>query len=390
MEFIRLSIKMGTSMNTAFNDSDVLRLHRQIDTPALFIFKFRMENNLKLMQQLAAHWQKQLRPHVKTHKSVQLAKRQIELGASGISVAKLSEAEVMAGGGIGDIFIANQITQPLKLQRLRGLHQRIRVILGLDHPQQIELLRPHFKSSAKPLEVRVEIDSGLQRCGVQTGESLIELVKMIIAQKWLKFDGVFTHAGQVYAAKSSEDVAAIGKWEGELIALAREQLAGAGIACPTVSVGSTPTAPYSVQNDAVTEIRPGNYIFYDAIQLALGATTADNCALFVLATVISQPASDRLVIDAGSKALHVDRGAHATALVEAYGIPVNLEGKIVRLSEEHGVIQLKKSKPVKLGSPVLILPNHACAVVNLFDFYYVADEKLRVRTIPIEARGKSQ
>jgi D-serine deaminase-like pyridoxal phosphate-dependent protein len=155
-------------------------------------------------------------------------------------------------------------------------------------------------------------------------------------------------------------------------------------------VGSTPTVKYSVRNDAVNEIRPGNYIFYDGIQLALGSARAEWCSLFVLSTVISQPADDRIIIDAGSKALNLDRGAHATSLLNGFGTPINMDAVVERLSEEHGVIKLNKPSEILLGSPILILPNHACAVANLYEKYYLINERSDIETINVSARAKTQ
>ena len=144
------------------------------------------------------------------------------------------------------------------------------------------------------------------------------------------------------------------------------------------------------RNPVVNEIRPGNYVFYDNIQYVLGSCLSDQWALAVLATVISQPEPDRVIIDAGSKALNLDRGAHATQLIHGFGRLLNLTGEIIRLSEEHGVIKLDKNKKISLGSPVLIIPNHACAVANLYSHYHFIDSSGRVSKIPVDARGRSQ
>lgn len=361
------------------------KIHQQIDTPALLIHAGQMEKNLHAMQAAADKYNCALRPHIKTHKSVQLAKKQLGLGASGITAAKISEAEVMADAGIDNVFIANQITHPLKIKRLLNLHRRAEIIIGLDSLKQIELLKPVFSREQKPLKVRLEIDSGLQRCGLQTGDDLLFLAKEIYNNPWLELDGIFTHAGQVYAASSVHEIEKTGFLEGRIMSETKEFLQKNGITVNTVSTGSSPTAPYSAQNPAVTEIRPGNYIFYDAMQTALGSASKEQCALYVLAAVTSQPARDRIVIDAGSKALNLDQ----TAAGPGYGLPVNLDGKIVRVSEEHGVLQLNKAAETALGSPVLIIPNHACTVVNLFDQYHLITDD-NIELIPVSARGKSQ
>ncbi|MBN1407682.1 MAG: alanine racemase [Calditrichaceae bacterium] len=373
-----------------FNESQLKKLHKIIDTPALLIIEDRLDRNILQMQTLADENYSWLRPHIKTHKSADIAHRQIILGASGITTAKLSEAEIMYEAGVDDIFIANQITHPLKINRLIILHSQCRVIIGIDNEQQIELLRPAFQKTIKPLEVRIEIDSGFSRCGIKDNKALLNLAQKIMAEPWLLLEGIFTHAGQVYSASTETEVAKIGEAEAKAVELAHTFLHKKGIEVQTVSVGSTPTAKYSVRNDAVNEIRPGNYVFYDGIQLTLGSARAESCSLFVLATVISQPQKDQIVIDAGSKALGLDRGAHSMQLLTGYGTPVNIRATIERLSEEHGILKLDQAQIVELGSPVIILPNHACSVANLFEKYYLINEHLEMEMINISARKKSQ
>jgi len=377
---------MAAFLPAPFTAQQLRALQAQLDTPALLIVQERLQKNILAMQALAKGSHTSLRPHTKTHKSPQIARWQLEAGAQGITVAKLSEAEVMAQAGFTNIFIANQITHPLKLKRLRSLHEKVTLIVGLDHPRQIALLRPHFENASRPLNVRIEIDSGLQRCGVPPDQTLLRLAQTVMRHKWLNLEGIFTHAGQAYAAQSREEIEQIGHEEGALMAKARALLAREGITIQTVSVGSTPTVPFSAQNNAVNEIRPGNYVFYDAMQLALGAAGAEDCSLFVLATVTSRPRAERLVVDAGSKALHTD----GAALTGHFGLPLGIEGRVVRLSEEHGILQVPTDCPLQPGDPLLLLPNHACAVVNLFDAYYLVDSSLQTEYLPIEGRGKSQ
>jgi len=361
------------------------KIHQLIDTPALLIDAVQMEENLRSMQKTADKYGCRLRPHIKTHKSVLLADKQLKLGSSGITAAKIGEAEVMANAGITDIFIANQITHPLKIKRLFSLHKRAEIIIGLDNIKQIKLLEPVFSSASKPLKVRIEIDSGLHRCGLPVSSELLSLAKEAAGRSWLELEGIFTHAGQAYAASSLLEIEQAGSEEGRLMAEAAEFLRKNNMEVKTVSTGSSPTAAFSAQNPAVNEIRPGNYIFYDAMQTALGSAKPEQCALYVLASVTSQPAPDRIVIDAGIKALNLDK----TKSGQEHGKVVNISGRLVRLSEEHGIIQLGKVRQIELGTPVLIIPNHACTVVNLFDHYYIINKE-NIELVPISARGKSQ
>jgi D-serine deaminase-like pyridoxal phosphate-dependent protein len=369
---------------------DFATLHEKIDTPALIIEHSKLDKNIRAMQELSASAGVRLRPHLKTHKSVWITHKQLKAGASGVTVAKLSEAEVMVQAGIKDILIANQITQSRKLHRLKQIHRQIRLLLAIDHPIQIDILHPLFVQETKKLEVMIEINSGLNRCGVNPGEKLIELADRIIQSGFLTLSGIFTHAGQVYAAHDAKEVKQIGEHEGKVIEKAYNALIKKNIKVPTISVGATPTVKYSAFNAVVNEIRPGNYVFYDNIQCHLQSCHPQDCALLVLATVISQPSDSQVIIDAGSKALGLDRGAHATQLISGYGLLLNINGQIERLSEEHGIIQLAQRQKIQIGSHVAIIPNHACAVVNLYNQYYLLNTDGAYQIMPVDARGCTQ
>ncbi len=371
--------------------SQIEGLHQKLETPALLLDMAIMRNNVCEMQDVANRNNIRLRPHCKTHKSPQLATYQQSVGARGISVAKLSEAEMMFRSGISDIFIANQITQPLKLKRLQKLHQQAELIVGIDHGRQVDQLLPLFNSSSRPLKLRIEIDCGFNRCGLSSGaDELTSLARRIQAAAGLELDGLFTHAGHAYAAKSTGEIENIARQEADEVVKAAQRLRKLGIEIATLSVGSTPTAHFVAEQTGITEFRPGNYIFYDGIQVGLGVAEYNQCALYVLATVISQPAADRIVCDAGSKALNIDRGAHSAQTVKGFGHLVNITGTIDRVSEEHGMIQLERPAEIKIGYPLLIIPNHACTVVNLYDNYICIEGGTIVQTLPILGRGKSQ
>jgi D-serine deaminase-like pyridoxal phosphate-dependent protein len=369
---------------------NILSLFSLIDTPALLLDHTCLLNNISKMQKLADNAAVHLRPHIKTHKSVYIAQKQIEKGAVGITVAKLGEAEVMSKAGIHDIFIANQVAHPLKIHRLFVLHKKIEISIGIDNVEQIRLLNNVFTNQDRPLKILIEIDSGFHRCGVEPGIKLIDLANMVIKEPGLKLKGIFTHAGHVYCANSLSEVQQIGEQEAEIMQKAKALLKAHGIKIDIVSVGSTPTVKYSAKNPEANEIRPGNYVFYDNFQLALGSCMLNECSLFLLATVISQPANQRIVIDAGSKSLSLDQGAHSSQLVKNYGKILNIEGEIVQLSEEHGIIHLTKPQKIEIGSPVLIVPNHACSVSNLFSHYYLFENNRIIKQINVDARGKSQ
>ena len=359
----------------------------EIDTPALLIEWTTMRDNIARMQQLALENGVALRPHVKTHKMSRLARMQMDAGAAGIAVAKLGEAEVMAEAGITDIQIANQVVGELKLKRLLALSREARVSVAVDSLDNLRELSEFFAANKQTIDVLIEIDSGLHRSGLDEIGGVIRLARDIEGAPGVRFSGLLTHAGHAYAASDFEEVAEIGRREGEFMDEIATALREDGLTVEVVSVGSTPTAPYSSAVPGVTELRAGNYIFNDAMQVQLGSATYDDCALTVLTTVISVPAEFRAIIDAGSKALAAERGAHGNARLSGFGHIQEKNATLERLSEEHGVI-LFENERFKVGERLRIVPNHACPVVNLFDFAYLVDGDKVLDVLPVEARGK--
>jgi D-serine deaminase-like pyridoxal phosphate-dependent protein len=361
-----------------------------IDTPALVIDLDIVDRNLERMQQRADTFGVALRPHIKTHKIPELAVLQMRLGASGITVAKVSEAEVMAAAGITNIFVANQIVTKDKLNRLAALSKELNISLGLDSVAAARKLSDVFAASRLSIEYLIEINSGLNRCGVLPGKEVVELFQAINKLPALKFKGIFTHAGQVYGADSLSEVKELSRLESTIMAETAQALAEFGTSPDIVSVGSTPTMKVWEGHEGVNEIRPGNYIFHDVIQVSLGVSSLKECALSILATVISRPTRERAVIDGGSKALSSDRGAQGKEMASGFGLVLGKKATLVRLSEEHGIMNLDPDEDLDIGDKVRIIPNHACAVMNLFDRAYGLRDGKVVEEFKIAARGKSQ
>ncbi len=366
-------------------------LHQKFSTPALLIAAGRLEKNIFSMQRRASESGKYLRPHIKTHKCPEIAKRQIAQSAGGITVAKSSEAQVFAAAGFTDIFIASQVTQPLRVATLRELAAKIRLLCAVDHPDQLALYEKVAQPGQK-LSLRVEIDCGFGRCGLlPDNPRLPELAREIDTSSSFELEGLFTHGGQAYSAGSAGERERAAQAEAEALLEARNRLKAIGIEVATLSVGSTPTAEFAFKQQGITEVRPGNYVFYDGIQNALGVCEKEQVSLFVLATVMSLPAAGRVVCDAGSKALSSDRGAHAAHILPGFGQLACGRGYLERLSEEHGIIRWDEKEPLpKIGEPLLIIPNHACVASNLYDTFYLIEEGGSVQSLPIAARGKSQ
>jgi D-serine deaminase-like pyridoxal phosphate-dependent protein len=359
----------------------------QIDTPALLIEKSVLEENIRGMQEFADKHHIGLRPHIKTHRSCQLAKTQLEAGAVGIAVAKLAEAEVMAAHGINDIQIANQVVGDIKLARLLELSSKAHLTVAVDSLPNANELHSLFSFHSSRIDVLIEVDTGLHRCGLKSIAAVRELSWEILKLKGLNLRGIMTHAGHAYAAADKDEVAMIGRAEGQLMVEIADTLRSEGLTLDVVSVGSTPTARHCGAVKGVTELRVGNYIFNDMLQVDLGIADISACALTVLATVISKQ-NNRVVIDAGSKALALDRGAHGSELVKGYGSIIGDHRRISRLSEEHGIID-DAGSDFAVGEQMRIIPNHACPVMNLFEQAYLVDGYNAVDIIYINARGKS-
>jgi D-serine deaminase-like pyridoxal phosphate-dependent protein len=361
-----------------------------IDTPALLIDLDRAEKNLRQMQQKADQYGVSLRPHIKTHKIPELALKQVQLGACGITASKVAEAEVMAKAGIDDIFIANQIVAYQKLARLLALSRKINIAVGLDSLAGAQRLSETFSAAGATADYLIEINSGLNRCGVMPGRETIELLKALESLPAIKFKGIFTHAGQVYGKTSLAEVKQVSQIESQTMREIFADLQELGYNTQTVSVGSTPTMKVWQGLSGINEIRPGNYIFNDANQIALQVAKPEDCALTVLATVVSRPASDRAVIDAGSKVLALDKGGHGVETAKGHGMVLGRKIVIDRLSEEHGIMSLDPADSLAVGDCVQIIPNHACPVVNLFDSAYGIRNGAVETVFKIAARGMAQ
>ena len=360
-----------------------------MDTPYLQIDAMKMQSNILKIAEMARSSEVSLRPHVKTHKIPAIAKEQLEAGAVGITVATVSEAEVMADGGIEDIFIAYPLVTEEKIQRALALSRRIRLIVGVDSLEGARRLSEVAESEDHTLEVRLEVDTGLRRTGVPY-EDAVELAVKIQATSNLDLTGIYTYRGAVLDGSPTLELEKAGIEEGQLMADLAEEMRERGVGVDDVSVGSTPTAQYAAQVEGITEVRPGTYVFYDRMQTKLGACSFDECATEVVVTVVSRPSSNLAVIDGGSKtfATDVQPGSAPLNLV-GFGEIVGHPGAVLeRLTEEHGMISLNEDSGLQVGDTIRIVPNHVCSTVNLHDAIYLTGEDGTVEELQVAARGK--
>jgi D-serine deaminase-like pyridoxal phosphate-dependent protein len=345
-----------------------------LSTPRPIIDEDRLAANISRVQSYMDEHGLNFRPHIKTHKIPALATAQVAAGAKGINCQKVTEAEVFADAGFEDILITFNIIGVPKLERLAALNDRISGLkVVADSQVTVDGLSAHF-SGRKPLTVLVECDTGGARCGVQTPEQAASLAKYIAAADGLAFGGILTYP----KPQSADAVEAF-------IQSTLKQLAAEGIACPIVSNGGTPSLFQAHLVKSATEHRAGTYIYNDRQMIRMGHCTQDDCAMHVLATVVSRPNTDRAVIDAGSKALTSDlQGFTDFGLVVGYP-----EARITSLSEEHGVIDLSActGQRPQIGEKLFIIPNHTCVVSNLFDTMVFHRSGIVTRVEDVAARG---
>jgi D-serine deaminase-like pyridoxal phosphate-dependent protein len=353
-------------------------------TPAVVVDLDVLERNIQRMAARAREAGVGLRPHAKTHKSPAIASLQRSAGARGLSLAKVGEAEVFADAGFDDVFLAYPTVGEDKARRLLALSDRVRLAVGVDSLDGARSLAEPFSAAGRTLDVMLKVDVGYGRVGVLP-EHAAALAAEVAALAGLRLRGVFTHAGHGYLAESKDGVDAIARQEGERLVETAARLREAGLALDEVSVGSTPTAAVAMRVAGVTECRPGNYVFHDASQVALGTCSVEDCALTIVATVISVPAADRAVVDAGSKTLSSDS---LRPKPRGHGSILGRESYLDKLSEEHGVIAVARGESFRVGERVRILPNHACVVANLHD-QLVGVSQGKVETVlRVAARGR--
>ncbi len=347
-----------------------------METPAVKIDLATVKANIASAQQIFDELGIAFRPHIKTHRIPAFAKKQLAAGACGITCQKIGEAEVMADSGIDDILITYNIVGEEKLARLAALATRCDLSMTADNSTVVDGLSRTFANSAEKLEVLVECDTGQGRCGVQSPQEAAELAVIINRSPGLRFGGLMTYPPM-------SDMTAVDQW----LRAAKAAVESTSLACTRVSNGGTPNLATIDQVKIATEHRAGTYIYNDRSLVNAGACQLEDCALTVVATVVSRPTADRAIIDAGSKALTSDLIG-----LEGYGHILKAPAAdIFSLSEEHGHIDLTGAdwRP-EVGEIIEIIPNHACVVSNLVDEVHVVHENNQIELMKVPARGCSQ
>ena len=342
-----------------------------LETPVLIADLDAIERNVARMQAYCDEHGVALRPHIKTHKLPELARLQLEAGAVGITCQKLGEAEVMADAGFEDILLSFPLVGEAKAERLAALAGRVKMTVVGDSAVVAEGLSPVLARHGVTLDFLVECDTGLGRTGVQSPEEAAALAVLVDGLEGLRFAGLMTYPSLPETAR----------W----LQAARAAVEARGLSVERVSGGGTPTAGRTHELGVVDELRVGTYIYGDRACIANGSASLEECALRVVATVVSRPTRDRAIIDAGSKTLTSDLAVGATG----YGLLVEYpDAEVYALNEEHGYVDVSRcDRPPEIGDRVTVVPNHACTAANLHDEIVLHRGGEVVETLTTAARG---
>ncbi|MBB3212769.1 D-serine deaminase-like pyridoxal phosphate-dependent protein [Herbaspirillum sp. Sphag1AN] len=348
-----------------------------LETPLLLLDEQTMQRNIVRMQTRMNSLGVAFRPHVKTSKCPEVARRQLAAGATGITVSTLKEAEEFFGQGFNDILYAvamvpNKLEHALQLLRA-GLH----LTLLVESVAAAEMLSQHGRANGVCYEVLIEVDTDGHRSGIEPADPLLLQVASTLqndGKQGARFKGVLTHAGSSYDLRTPEALVAMAEQERSLCVLAAENLRAAGYPCEVVSIGSTPTALSATSLPGVTEVRAGVYVFFDLVMAGVGICSKEDIALSVLCTVIGhRPANGWIITDGGWMAMSRDRGTQKQEHDFGYGMVCDVAGKVIpelaftQANQEHGVLQwdgqaqTNIAQKFPIGSQLRIVPNHACA-----------------------------
>jgi len=361
---------------------------RQLDTPALLIDLDVMERNLKRAADYARAHDLRLRPHTKTHKIPALARVQLDLGAAGITVAKVGEAEVMLAADPPDLLVAYPIIGRGKLERLVAVARRARVTVMLDSVHVARQLSDAAREGQVEFGVLAEMDVGLGRTGVTPGDELVELIRGLLRFPYLSYEGIGFYPGHIKSLDNDglEQVAELDR----LLEATLERLRREGLSPRIVSGGSTPTLYHSHRIRGLTEIRPGTYIFNDRNTWLAGACKLEDCAASILVTVVSTARPGQVIVDGGSKTFSSDRLTPTPEV--SFGYVLEAPGAVfTRMNEEHGFLDVRKAGvELAVGDRLRIIPNHICAAVNLHERVYGVRGDRVEAVWDVVGRGKLQ
>lgn len=360
----------------------------ELETPALLIDLDIMEANLRKLADYGQKHNLRVRPHTKTHKIPALARRQLDLGAAGLTVAKVGEAEVMLEAQPSNVLVAYPIVGAKKLQRLTQVARKTSVTVSLDSLVVAGQLSEAAKAEGIEIGVLAEVDVGLGRVGVPPGDALIQLIRGIERLPGLRWEGIAFYPGQIKSVDEEGERAL--KSLGELLDRILGDLRAASLHAKIVSGGSTPTLFHSHRLPAVNEIRPGTYIFNDRNTALTGGCTFDECAASIMVTVVSTAVPGQMIVDGGSKTFSSDRQSAGSEV--SFGRLVEAPDAVfTKMNEEHGFIDLHRTaRKFDVGDRVHIIPNHVCVAMNLHECVYGIRGGAVEQVWRVAGRGKLQ
>lgn len=360
-----------------------IRTRDELDTPALCVDLDAMEANIRRVVEVCREHGVAWRPHSKCHKSVAIARKLVDAGAIGMTCAKLGEAEVMAQGGVHDLLIANLVVGALKLRRLAQLREVADPIVCVDHEQQVVQLSAALSRASRPLRVIAEVDIGLGRVGVAPGAATLQLARRVQAARGLELAGIMGYEGHLLQVEDQQEKAdRIRESLDQLVGTA-ELLRGEGLPCPIVSCGGTGSFRFSVAHPGITEVQAGGAIFMDEFYRNRCRVNDFQFALTVLATVVSRPAPNRAIIDAGRKTLNMEIAM--PRVKDREGI------EVVGLSAEHGTLRLAPdAQDLKIGDRLELIPGYGDLTTVLHDRFYAFRGEQLEAVWALDARGKLQ
>ena len=362
----------------------LIGMHKlELDTPALLIELDKLESNIERMANYFKTVNAELRPHLKTHKTPMLAHKQIAAGAIGITCAKLGEAEAVIHAGIRDVLVANQIIGRQKIARLVNLAKQSEIMVAVDNAQNVTDISDAAAAKGVTIRILVEVNTGMNRCGVEPGKPALELARHVLRSPHLKFEGLMGYEGHTVAKPNYAEREAAARQSVQFLVETKHYLEKHGVAVSIMSGGGTGTFSITGSVPEMTEVQAGSYVFMDATYRNVeGVGEHFACALTVLATVVSRPTPERVIVDTGMK-----------VLAKEFGIPqpVGIQGvEMTGLSEEHGKMNANASVSLTPGDKLEILPTHCCTTVNLHDRYYGIRDGIVESVWDIAARGKAE
>lgn len=360
---------------------------QDLQTPAIIVDIDTLKNNIKLYQEEANKYGKEIWPMIKTHKSTEVTKMQIDAGATGILCGTLDEVEAVAQAGIDKIMYAYPVASRQSIERVINVTKERDLIIRIDDLSAAKLIDEAALEAGITISYTIIINAGLGRFGIEPKDA-VKFADSLKELKGLKLRGISTHPGHVYSATKGEEVEQYVKAEKETLKIAADALRDAGYELEYITSGATPTFWGSIDDENIQIYHPGNYVFLDVIQMSLDIAKEEDCALTVLATIVSNPREGILITDAGTKCLGLDQGAHGNSSIKGYGrVKGHPEILVASLSEEVGKLYYEGETTLKVGDKIEIIPNHACSSANFTDYLITTSKDEVVGAINVDMRG---